>query len=117
MLCHRCHMPISEQEARRHAGEILCEDCYMDVLSPPRTCDPWATFTASRIKEQVASPVGEKILERIRVEPRPTFEELMQVTGLDAKALEREIAALRHAELLKAVMLPGGKKGFAPFRD
>lgn len=116
MLCHRCRMPLEEQEARLHGGEILCEDCYMDVLSPPRTCDPRATFTASRLKEKVVSPVGEKILERIRLEPTPTFEELMQITSLDAKRLEREIAALRHAELLRAVMLPDGKRGFAPFQ-
>ena len=108
-------MPLEEADARRHGGEILCEDCYMDALSPPRTCDPWATYTASRLKEQALSPAGERIVERIRMEPRPTFEELMELTGLDAKALEREIAALRHAELLKAVILPGGKRGFAPF--
>lgn len=116
-LCHRCRKPLEEAEARTHAGETLCEDCYMDVLSPPRTCDPWAVFTASRLKEQRLSPCGEKIVGRVRLEPRPTFEELMQITGLEAKALEREIAALRHAELIKAVMLPGGEKGFAPFQS
>lgn len=115
MMCHKCHMPVDESEARRHGGQILCEDCYMDALSPPRTCDPWATYTASRLREQRASEAGRKILDRVRAEPRPTFEELMEVTGLDEKSLEREIAALRHAELIKAVMLPNGKKAFAPF--
>lgn len=117
MLCQRCQKPVSEEDARSYSGEILCEDCYMDALSPSRTCDPWATYTAKRLKDQVLSPVGEKIYERISREPRPTFEELMELTGLDARDLEREIAALRHAELLKAVRLPDGKKAFAPFSE
>ncbi len=116
MVCSRCGKFLEEEDRRTHGREILCEDCYMDILSPPRTCDPWATFTASRLKEQVLSPAGERIVERIGHEPPPTFEELMQITGLDAKALEREIAALRHAERIRAVMLPEGKKGFAPFQ-
>lgn len=115
MLCHRCHMPVEEGEQREHGGEVLCEDCYMDVLSPPRKCDPWAVYTARGLKDHAVSWVGNKILERIRTQPWPSFEELLETTGVDPHSLEREIAALRHAELLKAVILPGGKKGFAPF--
>lgn len=117
MLCQKCERPVSEEDARTYSGQILCEDCYMDALSPPKTCDPWATYTAKRLREQVLSPAGEKICERISREPRPTFEELMELTGLDARDLEREIAALRHAELLKAVRLPDGTKAYAPFGE
>ncbi len=115
MLCQRCQKQVDESDVRYHAGKTLCEDCYMDALSPPRACDPWAIYTARRLKDQAISPAGKKILERIGREPRPSFEELLEVTGLDPGALEREIAALRHAELLRAVMLPENKKGFAPF--
>lgn len=41
MQCDRCKNVIEEGEEREHAGRILCEDCYMDALSPARTCDPW----------------------------------------------------------------------------
>jgi len=49
--CERCGSRIHEGEEREHSGQVLCEDCYMDRLSPPRTCDPWAVHTARSFKE------------------------------------------------------------------
>ena len=31
---------------------MLCEDCYMDALSPVRTCDPWAVHSAKTFEAQ-----------------------------------------------------------------
>ena len=32
----------------------LCDDCYMDALSPTKTCDPWAVYTAKSIQKRIA---------------------------------------------------------------
>jgi hypothetical protein len=53
MECERCKRVIAEGEARYLHGQTLCEDCYMDLLSPLKACDPWAVHSAkSLIKEQ-----------------------------------------------------------------
>ena len=34
-------------------GQLLCDDCYMDALSPARTCDPWAEIGRASCRERV----------------------------------------------------------------
>ena len=46
MKCTKCGAAISTGDEREHNGEPLCEDCYIDVLSPARFCDPWADYAA-----------------------------------------------------------------------
>lgn len=46
MRCERCNDVIPEGEERELYGRILCEDCYMDSLSPLKACDPWAVHSA-----------------------------------------------------------------------
>jgi len=40
MKCARCEASIPEGEEREHLGRALCEDCYMDALSP-QDLRPW----------------------------------------------------------------------------
>ncbi len=117
MKCERCQAEITPDEAHEHAGQVLCDDCYMDALSPARTCDPWATYTASRLGEQTLNPTQEKIMATIEEKRRATPEDLIQATGLDWPELERELAALRHMELVRATPVPGGGKLFCRFDD
>lgn len=114
MHCEKCGDVIQEGEERRHHEQILCEECYMDALSPPRTCDPWAVHAAKSFikqssKEPALNPTQTKILEILRetggVEPRVLGERL-QIRPAD---LEREIASLRHMEKVRGA-LRGGKK-------
>ena len=46
MNCTNFNITIPKGEDREHKNKIFCEDCYMDVMSPPKSCDPWATFNA-----------------------------------------------------------------------
>ncbi len=46
MECFKCNAAIPDGEEREHKEVILCEDCYIDVLSPAKFCDPWASFNA-----------------------------------------------------------------------
>ena len=111
MQCDRCGDPIEKGEERDMHGQVLCEDCTMDALSPARACDPWAVYTAkSLVKEEAElNPVQKRILgvlrERGGVEPKVLAERL-QIRPSD---LEREIAALRHMERVRGE-LRGGKK-------
>ena len=46
MRCERCNEVIAEGEERERYGQILCEDCYIDLLSQLKACDPWAVHSA-----------------------------------------------------------------------
>ena len=51
MKCSRCHREIPDDESFIHLGETLCDDCYMDAMSPAKPCDPWAVYSATRTRE------------------------------------------------------------------
>jgi hypothetical protein len=104
--CDRCHATIAPGEERHHSGQTLCEDCYMDALSPVRTCDPWAVHSAKTLAAHGGdagiplTPFQSEILRILEetggIEPTA----LLQRLGgkLTAKELEREFSALRHME-------------------
>jgi len=46
MVCEKCGKQINSGDEMHYSGKTLCEDCYIDTLSPTRTCDPWAVYTA-----------------------------------------------------------------------
>ena len=115
MDCVKCGDPIENGEERDFHGQTLCEDCYMDALSPPRTCDPWAVHSAKSFmsKEGSSEPrlntTQNKILEILQetggIEPRTLIERL-QIKPSD---MEREIAALRHMEKVRGELREGKK--------
>lgn len=114
MECEKCRDVIEEGEERDFHGQVLCEDCYMDALSPPRSCDPWAVHSAkSFIKGKGEDPelnsTQAKIMEILRetggVEPKILGERL-QIKPSD---LEREIATLRHMEKVRGAQKEGKK--------
>jgi len=119
MRCDRCKADIEETEEREHHGQVLCEDCYMDVLSPAKACDPWAVFSAKSFSKeggakikltQIQSNILQLLKETGGAEPK-IIEERLQITPSD---LEREIATLRHMEKVRGE-LKAGKKIFRPW--
>jgi predicted transcriptional regulator len=117
MQCGRCGQIMQSGEEHQHAGQLLCDDCYMDALSPAKACDPWAVYTATRLGHQELNPRQETILDLLRQKGMERPEKLMQATGLDAKALERELAALRHLELIRGARGPDGERYIKLFSD
>lgn len=114
MKCAKCGDEIESGEEREHGEQTLCEDCYMDVLSPARTCDPWAVHSAkSSLRQEVLpptlSPTQKKILEVLQetggIEPGALCERL-QMRMAD---LEREFATLRHMEKVRGELREGKK--------
>ena len=111
MQCDKCGDSIEKGEERDMHGQVLCEDCYMDALSPARACDPWAVHTAKSLvkEEDQLNSVQKRILDVLResggIEPKVLAERL-QIRPSD---LEREIAALRHMERVRGELRSGKK--------
>jgi hypothetical protein len=114
MNCDKCGDAIEVGEERELHGQTLCDDCYMDALSPARACDPWAVHSAKSFvrhpsKDPGVNPTQSKILEILQetggVEPK-TLVEKLQIKPSD---LEREIASLRHMEKVRGELRDGKK--------
>ncbi|MBW2000617.1 MAG: hypothetical protein JRJ29_21990 [Deltaproteobacteria bacterium] len=113
MRCDRCNAQIEPGEEREHLGEVLCEDCYMDALSPPKGCDPWAVYTAKSFEAHsgpttTLTPLQERILKILEETGGIEREELLKRLGGDLrpKYLEQELSVLRHTEKVR-----GEKRG------
>jgi hypothetical protein len=109
MKCDRCKSVIEAGEEREHLGQMLCEDCYMDALSPVRGCDPWAVHSAKSFEQHTGSsatltPIQTEIIRILEktggIEPAALLEQLEG--GLTQSQLEREFATLRHMEKARA---------------
>ena len=116
MRCEKenCRAKIEEGEETDFHGQILCEDCYMDALSPARTCDPWAVRSASVAQQsgETTEQVGglqEKILNLITGSGGLSLAELVERLAARPADVEREIASLRHMEKIRAAMQDGKK--------
>lgn len=108
MECERCHTTIEAGEEKEHLGQTLCEDCYMDVLSPVRTCDPWAVHSAKSFEKHTGggalTPIQSEMLVVLKrtggIEPSALLQQLSGKMSLDD--LKRQFAALRHMEKARA---------------
>jgi predicted transcriptional regulator len=113
MKCDRCQSQIVAGDEREHAGQTLCEDCYIDALSTVKACDPWAVHSAKSMSGDgaILTKRQNEILTVLKatdgIEPAALAEKL----GLDLPALEREMATLRHMEKIRAAKR-GGRKVF-----
>jgi len=105
--CARCAKELKKHEVYQHQGDVFCEDCYMDILSPPKACDPWAvhsaqTFLKGKDKLSTLTPLQLSIVNWIKKKGEATLEELIQNLNLTEEELKREFAVLRHMEMLRA---------------
>ncbi|MBW1940525.1 MAG: hypothetical protein JRI28_03980 [Deltaproteobacteria bacterium] len=114
MECDKCKAIINEEESKELHGRILCEDCYMDSLSPARMCDPWAVYSAKSLmdKNESGLEVNEiqakilRILEKTGGKEPGTIADNIKIKPSD---LERELAALRHMEKVRGALKDGKK--------
>ena len=102
MKCGVCQDEIPQGEAHEHGGQSLCDDCYMDAMSPKSGCDPWAVYSASKTipKDQTLTATQETILKLVEKKGKVNVPDLLQATGLDQDGLQREVVPLRHMELV-----------------
>ncbi len=106
MKCDRCGCQIDKGDEMEYMGQILCEDCYMDVLSPAKTCDPWAVYTAKSMDndDSTLTKVQKNILAVLKETGGIELELLAKKLGIKWSDLQQEIATLRHMEKVKATM-------------
>jgi hypothetical protein len=114
MQCERCKNVIPEGDEMELYGQVLCEDCYMDLLSPAKACDPWAVHSAKTFLEKAGgdvhlSPVQERILEILRDEGPQQIAELCERLHIEQSDLERNLAALRHMEKIRGELKEGNR--------
>ena len=109
MKCERCKANIAQGDEREHLGQTLCEDCLVDALSPVKACDPWAVHSAKTYEQyagrhQVLTPLQQQIIHILQANGPIAPENLMAQldVSLPLKDLEREFAALRHMEKVRA---------------
>jgi hypothetical protein len=113
MECSQCKESIKTGEEREFHGRLLCEDCYMDALSPARTCDPWAVHSAKSFQKETGTaevnPTQAGILEYLKETGGAEFPRIVERLQIKPADLEREIAALRHMEKIRAELREGKK--------
>jgi DNA-directed RNA polymerase subunit RPC12/RpoP len=105
--CARCAKEIEKQQGYEHQGKLFCEDCYMDILSPPKACDPWAvhsaqTFLKGKDKLSTLTLLQSKIVNYVKEKGEATAEAMIRDLHLTEEELRREFAVLRHMEVLRA---------------
>lgn len=111
--CANCGREVAQEDTFTHAGRQLCDDCYMDVMAPNRTCDPWAVYAASRTREQAGlgdmeglTSLQQAIYAFVKFRGKATADQVMTKFSLSLRDFQNQIATLRHCELLR-----GDKQG------
>ena len=117
MVCARCGRGLAGADARDWGSEILCEDCFLETMSPVRPCDPWAVYLARRHSQEEVhlTPDQQLLLDLVKEKGPVSFPDAARVLGVSLEEIEREFATLRHLELLRAVKLEG-RICVAPFK-
>jgi predicted amidophosphoribosyltransferase len=115
MQCERCHDVIPEGEEREHYGRVLCEDCYMDLLSPLKACDPWAVHSAKSFSkdERYVLHLNEnqkKILDILKEKGSMEIKTLLEALRIKETDLERELASLRHMGKVRGELRNGKRR-------
>lgn len=108
MKCNRCGREISNENSYQYVGETLCEDCYIDIRSPAKACDPWAVYSAKRLRENAGlkgteglTEIQKSIYEFVKDKGKATREEILANLKIKETELQTYLATLRHCELLK----------------
>ena len=114
MQCDRCGIRLLAGEEMDHQGKILCEDCYMQALSPATACDPWAVRSAQTLSQMgqsysVLSETQAEILQVLKETGGAEPNVVAQRLRMRLPELERELATLRHMEKVRGKMRAGLK--------
>jgi recombinational DNA repair protein (RecF pathway) len=106
--CARCKVNVNPDDLYNYHGQDLCEDCYMGAMQAPKTCDVAATHLAKQHR-QAAGQTGteglleiqKEIYELIKRKGRVSRAEVMAELDLPEWELNKQVAVLRHCELVK----------------
>jgi dissimilatory sulfite reductase (desulfoviridin) alpha/beta subunit len=123
MKCDRCGREVKEGDSYTHFGETLCEDCYLDMRLEVKACDPWAVHSATRLRESSGlmgaeglNELQKVIYELVKSKGKVTRQEVMEILTLSEQEIQKQLAILRHCELVKGYK-EDGKVYLVPFRQ
>ena len=100
----RCEKDLPASELVEMDNRKLCEDCYMDVVSPLKACDPWAVHAARGTAgsgQPKLLPLQERMLAEIKKRGRIRPAELAGILKVALGELEKNFAILRPMALLR----------------
>lgn len=104
--CVKCGAAVDADEVKEYRGQELCEDCYLDALSPTVVCDPWAVHTAKSLKDlpggHILTPLQQQLYDLVKERGEVPMAAAATHLGLNEDDLRREFAPLRHMEMLRA---------------
>jgi len=93
----------------------------MDAMSPTKSCDPWAVYTATRTRESSGltgveglTTLQQEMYEFIKNQGKVTADDIITKFNLTQKDLQNQFATLRHCELVKGKK-EGDKVFIVPF--
>jgi len=96
------------EELFRYAAQDVCEDCYLEVMSVPKTCNPMQVRSAKIEREKSGQqgtegllPEQKEIYDYLKTHGKATRQEVMEQFNLDQKGLEKHVSVLRHCELVR----------------
>lgn len=109
MTCEKCGKDVNADDAMVLKGKTLCEDCYIDAVSPTRACDPWAVYTAKSFsgKDAVFNAAQKKILQILEETGGVEFDVLVGMLQMEPDDVKKEFATLRHMEKARGEMRDG----------
>jgi transcription initiation factor IIE alpha subunit len=109
MNCEYCGSVLQEAEANRIHGKILCEDCYFNLIDPPKVCDPLAVSSTQSLRKQLEqtgtdglTELQKQIYTIVIEKGKISREELAKIANISVQDLERQFVVLRHCLLLRA---------------
>ncbi|MGB4215444.1 MAG: hypothetical protein WBJ83_00735 [Thermacetogeniaceae bacterium] len=108
MLCEKCKADVPEEEMFQFGGQKLCEDCYIEIMSRPKPCDPGAVSAAKAARElqghkgtKGLTPIQKKIYDYLKKKGSVQREELAEYMNMTLDELQGHFAVLRHCELAR----------------
>lgn len=108
MICEKCEEKIKEDDVFQYAGDNLCEDCYVEIISVPKTCDPMKVRSARMTREMLGQkgsdgllPIQKEIYDYLKEKGEVQKDELPKIFNLSPKELEKHFSVLRHCELAR----------------
>lgn len=109
MKCKKCETEISPDNSYEHLGQTLCEDCYLDIVATPKTCDPWAVYSAKNTMSQgtILTADQQKIIDLIKTKGPLSVDQICAELGISEEEFLRNLATLRHMELAKGRKVEG----------
>lgn len=104
MQCDKCQADIEPNEVYSLHGMTLCEDCYLDQVARPKTCDPWAVYMAKQTggDESSLTQLQQSLLEYIQKSWPVSKERICSDLGLTDDDFQTNFSVLRHLELARA---------------